>query len=138
MPVDPKAAADAVAAVMAEIDELDQDAMHGCSGVSQALGELSKALEHVDNSLAERLFQQAADLGYGSVSAGFIFLQRTLGELNSLETRKAVIVQELARKLHCAYEDVAPYVDAVMQSMLPRPAQAPIDAVGFRANRKKD
>jgi hypothetical protein len=121
MPIDPKAAATAVAAVSTAIETLDHDTMNAVVGVAQALGELTNAVAHVNASLGERKFQQAADLGYGSVSAGFIFLQRTLGELNSLEGRKAVIVQDLARSLDCSYEEIAPYVDAVMQSMKPRP-----------------
>jgi hypothetical protein len=120
MAIDPRTADDAIEAVRKDIDALDDDTMNCVVGIAQALHELTKALEDVDARIDQRKYQAAADLGYRSVASSFIFLQRVLGEVNSLESRKALIVQDLARKLHCAYEDISPYVDAVMKSMQPR------------------
>lgn len=40
------------------------------------------------------------------MSSGYLFLQRTLGELHTLEGRKARIIQTLIQKLHAQYEEV--------------------------------
>ena len=121
MPLDAKLAADAIASVRSEIETVDQDTMSAVVGVCEALNDLTQALEDVDVCLYRRQFEAAANLGYRSVSSGYVFLQRTLGELNTLEGRKALIVQKLARELRCAYEEISPHVDAVMESLRPPP-----------------
>lgn len=137
MAIDPRAAEDAIAPVRKDIEALDEDTMNCCVGVAQALGQLTEALEDVDARMNERKYEQAANLGYGSVSSGFVFLQRVLGEINSLESRKALIVQNLAMKLHCAYEDIAPAVDALMKSMQPREPITLTDAVKHEASMER-
>lgn len=102
------------------IDAVEENLVMGVAGVSQAIDELRKALVEVDTCLDSRDFEQAAALGYRSVSSGFIFLQRTLGALQSSYDQKSEIVSEIAGNLGCAYEEALPHVDAVMQSAHPR------------------
>jgi hypothetical protein len=102
------------------IDAIDEALIMEVVGVAQALDELRKALDEVDACLDSRDFEKAADLGYRSVSSGFIFLQRTLGALKSQNDQKSVVVSEVAVKLVCAYEEALPHVDAAMQSAHPR------------------
>jgi hypothetical protein len=119
MALDSNVAKTAVASVRADIAAIDEEFMRGTMSVSHALDDLAQALEDVDACLDKRQHEKSAELGYGAVSTGFVYLQRTLGELSRLEHRKALIVQELARKLRCAYEEISPYVDALMESMQP-------------------
>lgn len=102
------------------IDAIDEALIMEVVGVAQALDELRKALDEVDACLDSRDFEEAADLGYRSVSSGFIFLQRTLGALKSQNDQKSVVVSEVAVKLVCAYEEALPHVEAAMQSAHPR------------------
>lgn len=99
---------------------VDEATIHDAVGVAQALDELRKALEEVEGHLSRREFEPAADAGYGSVAAGFVFLQRTLGGLHERTLDKTRIVQDIAVATGRAYDDVAPVVDAVMTSMRPR------------------
>lgn len=118
--LDPKAAKHAVASVQDELEALDQDTVGTVVGVSQAINELTTALEDVDARIHERKYADAAALGYGSVSENFVFLQRTLGDLSGIDDRKAEIVQRLAQQLKCAYEAIEPYVNAALDTMQPR------------------
>jgi hypothetical protein len=109
-----------ISSVREQIAAVDEKTIMAVAGVAQALDELRKALVEVDACLGGRDLEKAAALGYGSVSSGFIFLQRTLGELNSVCSDKDVIVGEVAVKLGCAYEEALPHVNAVMESSRPR------------------
>jgi hypothetical protein len=109
-----------IATMQENIDAVDDEIIMGVVGVAQALDELRKALKEVDASLDSRNFEDAAALGYRSVSSGYIFLQRTLGGLQSAVHRKQSLVSEVAMKAACAYEDALPHVDAVMKSAQPK------------------
>jgi hypothetical protein len=109
-----------IPSMRAQIAAVDENTIMAVVGVAQALDELRKALGEVDACLDSRDLEKASALGYGSVSSGFIFLQRTLGELNRLCSDKSAIVGEVAVKLGCAYEEALPHVDAVMESSRPR------------------
>ena len=110
----------AIEALREKIAAVDEEIMHDVVGVAQALGELRKALDEVDGCIAGWQFEKAANAGYGSVSSGFVFLQRTLGGLQERCMDKSRIVQDLAATLNCSYEEAVPYVDAVMDSSRPR------------------
>jgi hypothetical protein len=109
-----------IASLRAEIAAVDDETIMEVVGVTQALDELRKALDEVDACLDSRDFEKAADLGYQSVASGFIFLQRTLGGLQGSCGDKQVLVQDVAARLGCAYEDALPHVDAVMTSPHPK------------------
>lgn len=109
-----------IASLKHEIADLDDRIIGEVVGVMQAISELRKALDEVEACLDRRQLEKAADLGYGSVSSGFVFVQRTLGGLNGVCSEKAIIVQEVAAKLACSYEEALPHVEAVMQSAHPR------------------
>lgn len=111
-----------VAPLKPRIEELDQETMMEVVGVAQALGGLRKALDNVDACLNNRTFEQASNLGYKDVSSEYVFLQRVLGGLQSLVMKKQVIVQEVAFQARCAYEEVEPFVDEIMQSSQQRKA----------------
>ena len=105
-----------IASRRTEIARVDEDMIHDVVGVAQAVDDLRKALDEVKSCIDRRQLEKAADVGCGSVSSGFVFLQRTLGGLHERCTDKARIVQDVAATLGCAYEDALPHVDAVMGS----------------------
>lgn len=109
-----------VSARRREIAAVDDEIIHDVVGVAQAIDDLRKALNEVETCIDRRQFEAAADVGYDSVSSGFVFLQRTLGGLHERCMDKTKIVQEIAAVLGCAYEEAAPHVDAVMKSAHPR------------------
>lgn len=91
-------------------------------GVAQAAGQLRDALDAIDTCLDERRFEAAAALGYGDVSSAFIFLQRTLGGLQTADFQKQALISDIAGVVGCAYEDVEPHVDARLKCTQPKPA----------------
>ena len=112
-------AAPIIAAMRTEIAAVDDEFIGEVVGVSQAIGELRKALNKVSACLDSRDFYKASSLGYGPVAEMFVFLQRTLGGLQGHCVDKEKLVSEVAMKLGCAYEDALPHVDAVMKSPHP-------------------
>lgn len=54
-----------------------------------------------------------------------MFLQRTLGGLQTLSFKKEAVVTEVARQLGCAYEEALPHVNEVMVSAHPKAKRKP-------------
>ncbi len=84
-------------------------------GVSQAVDALRKALDKVEVCLDERDFEKASNLGYRDVASEFIFLQRTLGGLQSSVLESQRFISDLAVELgNSNYEEtevlVKPYI----------------------------
>ncbi len=103
-----------------KIQEID-DNFFGCSiGVAEAIDRTRMALNDIDQMIAKRRFQESSMLGYGDVTSNFIFLQRTLGALQTAYDNKTKLVSEIACQTKRAYEEVEPYVDAKLSSMIPR------------------
>ncbi len=65
-------------------------------------------------------FEQAANLGYRDVSSAYVFLQRTLGALQSVENQKIGLVSEVAVQMECAYEDIEAQVLDRVEMYQPR------------------
>ena len=107
-----------------EIAAVDDELVHDAVGVTQAIDDMRRALSEVESCLSRRQFEKAADIGYGSVSSSFVFLQRTLGGLHERCVDKTRIVQEIAATLGCSYEEALPHVDALMKSTVPRAQNA--------------
>lgn len=61
---------------MDKIKEIDDALIMGVVGVSQAMGELRKALDKLDSFLDKRNFQGASNLGYEDISSKFILAVR--------------------------------------------------------------
>lgn len=108
-----------------KIEEVDQSTMH--SGVFQALCQLRQALNLMEKSLNDRDYEKASSLGYSEIASEFIFLQRTLGGLQSETIERQKIVQDIAMATRCAYEDVAPYVEQHMDCLKLRKKSEVID-----------
>jgi len=68
----------------AELETVD----HAVVGVAHAVGDLRKALDALEGLLGERQFEKAAASGYQEIASAFIFLQRTLGGLQSAEANR--------------------------------------------------
>lgn len=85
-------------------------------GAYQAIDLLTKALAVVKDRLKAGEHEKASHLGYTQVAREFIFLQRVLGGLQSDEMDKCKVIQDLAFERKCAYEDVAPEVEAALKS----------------------
>jgi len=132
----PKTAKRLVETRRTEIAALDDEFMGEVVGVSQAIGEMRKALDQVRACLDRREFEKASALGYGAVSSAFVFLQRTLGGLQHVCTDKEKLVCDMAYQLRQPYEEILPHVNAVMKSPHPlteeerrnRPSRAQIRA----------
>lgn len=105
----------------AELEAIDDTIMCEVAGVAQAADNLRKALDILDSLLDERKFEKAAALGYRDIASAFIFLQRTLGGLQSAELDRDTFTSSIAVQLHCAFEDVAPHVAARLQCLEPKP-----------------
>lgn len=107
----------AIAETMAEITVVDELLIMEVVGVAQALSQLRKALDKVDECLDKRDFRKASDLGYSDVASEFIFLQRTLAGLQSAEYQKERLISEIVMKANArSYEEVEPFVNAKMDS----------------------
>lgn len=104
-----------------ELETVDQAMMGEVVGVAQAVGDLRKALDELDGQLDARRFEKAAALGYQDIASAFIFLQRTLGGLQSAELNRHAFVSSIAEELQCAHEDAEPLVAARLQCLKPRP-----------------
>jgi hypothetical protein len=105
-----------IASMRERIAAADDNLIMEAAGVAQALDDLRKALGAVECGLANREFEKAAALGYGSVSSGYVFLQRTLGGLQAAYDDKCSIVSEVAAQMGCAYEEALPHVNVCMES----------------------
>ena len=104
-----------------ELEAIDNTVIGEVVGVSQSIGDLRKALDVLEGLLGERQFEKAAALGYQDIASAFIFLQRTLGGLQSADFNRHAFTSSIAEKLQCAYEDVEPHVSARLECLKPRP-----------------
>lgn len=104
-----------------ELENVDQAVMDEVVGVAQAIGDLRKALDALGGLLDDRQFEKAAALGYQDLASAFIFLQRTLGGLQSVELNRHAFISSIAEELHCAYEDAEPLVAVRFQCLKPKP-----------------
>lgn len=104
-----------------ELETVDQVVMGEVVGAAQAIGDLRKALDVLDGLLDDRKFEKAAAAGYQDIASAFIFLQRTLGGLQSAEFSRHAFISSIAEDLQCAYEDAEPLVAARLQCLKPRP-----------------
>lgn len=105
----------------AELESIDQSIMGEVVGVAQAVGDMRKALDALDDFLSERRFEKAAALGYGEVASAFVFLQRTLGGLQSADLDREAFTSSIAEQLKCSFEDAEPHVAARLQCLKPKP-----------------
>jgi len=104
-----------------EIEAIDNTVIGEVVGVSQSIGDLRKALDVLEGLLDERQFEKAAALGYQDMASAFIFLQRTLGGLQSADFNRHAFTSSIAEKLQCAFEDVEPHVSARLECLKARP-----------------
>jgi hypothetical protein len=103
-----------------EIERVNMSIFGDMMGVSQALDELRKGLDKVEHCLDAREFFRASSLGYNEVASAFIFLQRTLGGLQSAADEKDTLIGEICVASGVGvYEEVAPYVKKVMPALQP-------------------
>ena len=104
-----------------DLEAVDHAIIGEVIGVSQAIGDIRKALDALDGLLDERQFEQAAALGYHDIASAFIFLQRTLGGLQSAELNRHAFISSIAEELQCAHEGAEPHVSARLQCLTPKP-----------------
>lgn len=104
----------------AELEAIDDTIFVEVAGVSQAADDLRKALDTLDGLLADRQFDKAAALGYREIASAFIFLQRTLGGLQSADWKRHDFTSSIAVALNCTFEEAEPHVLACLQCMKPR------------------
>lgn len=76
---------DIISTMTDRIEDVDESIVAEVIGVSQAIGQLRKALDKLDNLLDKRKFSEACQLGYDDIASEFIFLQRTLGGLQDIQ-----------------------------------------------------
>ncbi|SHF68076.1 hypothetical protein SAMN05444273_109109 [Litoreibacter ascidiaceicola] len=122
----------------AELETVDHAVMGEVVGVAHAIGDLRKALDALEGLLGERQFEKAAASGYQEIASAFIFLQRTLGGLQSAEANRHAFISSIAEELQCAYEDAEPLVEARLQCLKPRqePTGEKLAAAKARLNRR--
>jgi len=104
-----------------QLAALDMEYVGETVGVAQALDDVRKALDAIDEKLTTREYEKAAQLGYGDIGSAYIFLQRTLGGLQHLEGKKDNLIAEIAKASGVpVYEEVAPYVLAALETAKPK------------------
>ena len=104
-----------------KIDAIDNDIIMEVVGVSQAIDALRKALDKVETCLDKRKFEEASRLGYRDVASEFIFLQRTLGGLQSSVLDSQKFISDLAIEIgNGNYEETEALVKPYMKSLQPR------------------
>lgn len=86
-------------------------------GAAQALDQLRKALDKVDQALDQREFEKASSLGYGEVATEFVFLQRTLGSVQQIELEAQRLVQDVAAQTDGVYENAEAEVRARIEAL---------------------
>jgi len=91
------------------------------AGCYQAIDQLKEALDDLRTALGEMDYKQVSKIGYKGVSSGFVFLQRTLGLLNSVEMSISELIQDIALKTNRAYEDIEPVVMQLLKREKNRP-----------------
>ncbi|KQB95082.1 hypothetical protein AL073_18175 [Loktanella sp. 1ANDIMAR09] len=120
-----------------ELETVDQAVMDEVVGVAQAVGDLRKALDALDVQLDARQFEKAAALGYQDIASAFIFLQRTLGGLQSAELNRHAFISSIAEELQCAHEDAEPFVAPRLQCLKPRPELAEEELAASKARLRR-
>lgn len=111
---------DTIQLYLDEIEEINI-AFIGCTiGVAEALARSHDSLNDIDQKLSDRQYHIASQLGYGDITSNFIFLQRTLGSLQTAYDDKTVLVSKIAGLTKKSYEEVEPFVDAKLPAMQPR------------------
>jgi len=104
-----------------KINAIDNDIIMEVVGVSQAIDALRKALDKVETCLDKREFEKASHLGYRDVASEFVFLQRTLGGLQSSVLDSQRFISDLAVELgNGNYEETEALVKPYMKSLQPR------------------
>ena len=96
--------------------DLDQQLVIESAGVAQALDALRKALDVVESRLVEKNYEEVADLGYRDVSSEFIFLQRTMGRLQSVAHELSSAISDIAGESSLSYEQVEPHVKTALNT----------------------
>lgn len=109
-----------IASMSGRLEEIDEELMIEVVGVVQAMDQLRKALDELQEKLDARKFSEAAALGYGSIASEFIFLQRTLGALQEASDEKDGFVSEIAGQAGQSFEEVLPVVAQRMKSLQPK------------------
>jgi bifunctional DNA-binding transcriptional regulator/antitoxin component of YhaV-PrlF toxin-antitoxin module len=124
---DPDAKLEAtIDAQAAELARLNEAIIMDVVGIAQAAGDLRDALDALDDKLDARDLRGAADLGYRDIASAFIFLQRTLGALNSTDGDLSAAVSEVAWAAGRSYEDVEPAVLTKLDAMHPKAESDPL------------
>ncbi|WP_084355029.1 hypothetical protein [Primorskyibacter flagellatus] len=117
----------------AELEAIDDTLICETVGVAQAADDLRKSLDALDGLLDAREFEKAAALGYRDIASAFIFLQRTLGGLQSADLSRHEFTSTIAQALQCAFEDAEPHVTARFQCLKPKPNLADEERAAIKA-----
>lgn len=106
----------------AEIEAIDNDMIMETVGVSMSLDKLRESIERIETHLDDREFEKASQVGYRELAHNFVYVQRTLAGLQTAVHRKEAFISSIAQEAIAAYEDVAPYVENKMQSVVRKSA----------------
>lgn len=90
------------------------------SKIGALLDRHADRLQALDELLDERQFEKASSLGYGDITYAFVFLQRTLAVLQSVDQDISTFTTDMAGPLGCAYEKVETDVKSRMFCYRPR------------------
>ncbi|MGZ8096643.1 MAG: hypothetical protein ACXWUD_10425 [Methylosarcina sp.] len=104
------------------IETLDSGMMMETVSVAMALDKLRESINLLETHLNEREFEKASHIGYQELAHNFVYVQRTLAGLLTINHQKDSLISSITQKAHAAYEDVAPYVEKKMQSAIKKSA----------------
>ena len=88
-------------------DEAFQAMLIAQASVSQASDALRKAIDAIKIEMAQNDCEGAAALGYKDLSSAYVFLQRTLGDLQSTGIARSRLITEIAGQVGYTFEEVA-------------------------------
>jgi hypothetical protein len=100
-----------------KLKEVSDNIIGDVIGLSQAMDLLRKDLEQLSAQLDARRYEQAAQMGYESLSSNFVFLQRCLGGIQAACADRDSVIQEMAGLCQTSFEEEKPEVYAAMEAM---------------------
>ena len=88
-----------------EYKELKEELLISSVGVSEALERLLQAVIEAKTFLHKENYTQVSRIAYQEICEYFVFLQRTVGDIDSLNLKLESVIQKYAFKHNLVYEE---------------------------------
>ena len=101
-----------------DFEELDQLMFGAGIGVAQAIGQLTAALDEIDQCMKDRDYEKASSLGYNEAAHEFV-----LGEVQSVRSNMDALGSQIALETTGVFEEVWPDVKERLDCLNPKRAE---------------